>query len=216
MTIAKGYNFSLLIKPVLFIAGILFFAAFPRHPGKIFNLSYAGLILAAVIIAFDIRKFRDLLTEFGLNAVSREKYHLFFAGLLTGAFFATIYRQYVNLPMIPANLTLFAFTAAAIGFTEELLFRGFLQTQLRKMSIFWSVVLATSSHTAYKVLLFAALKPVFEVNILFLLFWTFACGLIFGILKERSGSTFTPAAGHVAFDILVYGDRILIPWWIWA
>jgi len=216
MNLAKENKFSLVITPVLFVSGILLFAAFPRGPGKIFSVSYAGLLLAAIIIAFNIRKPRDLLTGFGLNAISREKYHLFLAGLLTGLLFATIYRQVLDLSMIPAKLTWFVFTAAAIGFTEELLFRGFLQTRLRKISIFWSVVLATLSHTAYKVLLFAALRPVFEVNLLFLLFWTFTCGLIFGILKERSGSTLTPAAGHVAFDILVYGDRALIPWWIWA
>jgi membrane protease YdiL (CAAX protease family) len=216
MNPAKEHKVSLVITPILFVTGILLFAVSHREPGKIFSVSYAGLLLAAVIIAFTIRKPRDLLTGFGLNAISPEKYHLFIAGLLTGVLFATIYRQYLGLPMIPSKLTFFAFTAAAIGFTEELLFRGFLQTRLRKINVFWSVVLATSSHTAYKVLLFAALSPVFEVNLLFLFFWTFVCGLVFGILKERSGSTLTPAAGHVAFDILVYGDRLLIPWWIWA
>jgi membrane protease YdiL (CAAX protease family) len=216
MNLAKEHKVSLFIITVLFISGILLFAALPREPGKIFSVSYAGLLLAAVIIAFTIRKPRDFLTEFGLNAIPIEKYHLFFAGLLTGVLFATIYRQDLHLPMVPTNLTFFAFTAAAIGFTEELLFRGFLQTRLRKINVFWSVMLATSSHTAYKVLLFAALRPVFEVNLLFLLFWTFTCGLIFGILKELSGSTFTPIAGHVTFDILVYGDRAIIPWWIWA
>ena len=216
MIFAREHKVSLVITPVLFVSGILLFAAFPREPGKIFSISYAGLVLAAVIIALNIRKPGDLLTELGLNAIPHEKYHLFFAGLMTGVLFATIYRRDLDLMGIPAKLTWFSFTAAAIGFTEELLFRGFLQTQLRKMSVFWSVLLATSSHTAYKVLLFAALRPVFETNLLFLLFWTFAVGLVFGILKERSGSTLTPAAGHVAFDILVYGDRSLIPWWIWA
>jgi membrane protease YdiL (CAAX protease family) len=212
----KEHKVSLVITPILFVTGILLFAGLPREPGKIFSISYTGLLLTAVIIAYNIRKPRDLLTGFGLNAISRKKYHLFFAGLLTGVLFAAIYRRYLDLPIIPAKLTYFAFTAAAIGFTEELLFRGFLQTRLRKINVFWSVVLATTAHTAYKVLLFAALRPVFEVNLLFLLFWTFICGLVFGILKERSGSTFTPAAGHIAFDILVYGDRALIPWWIWA
>jgi membrane protease YdiL (CAAX protease family) len=216
MNLLKKHKVFLVITPVLFITGTLIFAAFPRNPGSFLNISYAGLVLVAAVIAFNIRKPVDFLKVFGLNAIPREKLHLFLAGLLTGVFFATIYRKDLEASEFPDKLTLFALTAAAIGFTEELLFRGFLQERLRKMSIFWSVVIAACSHTAYKILLFASLRPLYEVDLLYLGSWTFICGLLFSVLKERSGSTLTPVSGHVTFDILVYGDQAQIPWWIWA
>jgi membrane protease YdiL (CAAX protease family) len=204
------------IGPFLFVAGILFFAVLPRNPGSFFQVSFSGLILAAMIMALTIRKPRDILTVTGLGAIPRDKWYLLIAGLLAGVIMAFFYRSNQGLEIIPVRLASFAFTAAAIGCVEEMLFRGFLQTQLRKLSIFWSVILATASHTAYKVLLFASLAPSHEVNLGFLLFWTFACGLVFGYLKERAASTYSPLAGHAAFDVLVYGDRSSVPWWIWA
>jgi membrane protease YdiL (CAAX protease family) len=107
-------------------------------------------------------------------------------------------------------------SAAAVGCTEELIFRGFLQQQLRKINVVLAVVVATASHTGYKIAFFAALSPVHAVNLKFLLVWTFIVGLIFGILKEYSGSTLTPVAGHASFDLLVYGDSSINPWWLWA
>ena len=216
MKLVKDYKLSLLVTPVLFIAGTLIFAAFPRNTGTILSLSFAGLVLVAGVIAYNIRKPGDIRSEFGLDPISLGKLPLFFAGLFGGVLFATMYRKDLGLHQFPAGLSGFAFTAAAIGFTEELLFRGFLQTRTRKISIALSIVIATSSHTAYKVMLFASLGPLPDVNLLYLAFWTFIVGLFFGILKEWSGSTLTPAAGHVAFDILAYGDRTQIPWWIWA
>ncbi len=205
-----------MIIPAVFVAGILIFACLSGHNVKGFNVSFIGLVLAAGAIAFSIRKPGDLLRELGLNPIRGIKYLLLLAGLMTGVIFAVLYRRHLGQQWLPSGLGIFMITAAAIGFTEELLFRGCLQTQLRKLNMTASVLFATLAHTAYKVLLFNALKPVHEVNLMFLFTWTFIVGLIFGILKETSGSTYAPAAGHVTFDILVYGGLSQAPWWIWV
>ena len=36
------------------------------------------------------------------------------------------------------------------------------------------------------------------------------------LLKEYSKTTVVPIIAHVVFDIMVYGDRIVAPWWIWS
>jgi membrane protease YdiL (CAAX protease family) len=216
VTFNRGNKTWLLASTALFVAGILFFAWLPRTSGKGFSASYAALVVAAGVMAVNMRKPRQMLSELGLEAIPGKKLYLLMAGLLTGMTFAMIYRRYMGLTLIPSGLVFFAFTAAAVGFTEELLFRGYLQSQLRKLNVPLSVVLATLSHTAYKLLLFASLSPIAEVDLIFLLTWTFICGIIFGILKELAGSSYPPITGHVAFDILVYGDLALNPWWIWA
>lgn len=206
-----------ILTAILLNAGILFFAFMPRHTVIGYSASIAGLLLAAVIIALQIRKPGDLLNEFGIFAISsRRRMVLFLAGLLTGVIFAILYRKQMGQIMFGGRFTLIGLAAAAVGCTEELIFRGFLQQQLRKINVFMAVVVASASHSAYKIVFFAALSHVHPVNLKFLLVWTFIVGLIFGILKELSASTLTPVAGHASFDLLVYSDSSINPWWLWA
>ena len=206
---------SVAVESVLFLGGLLSFIWFPLHSHFSFPWGLSFLIVPALVVGIYIRSLRDFLTVFDIRAITRRTEMYLPVVFLTGLLLGMLYREYIHLPVFPSKLTSFAVTAAAIGAVEELLFRGFLQAQLRKINVTASVVLATAAHTAYKVTLFAALQSVFKTDFVFLLIWTFLSGLIFGVIKEYSRNVIFPATGHVVFDLIVYGGSTLTPWWVW-
>lgn len=116
----------------------------------------------------------------------------------------------------PQGFTGFAVTAAAIGATEELVYRGYLQGRLAVWGMPMAVVGAAFAHAAYKLALFLGGPSGVHVNYLFLALATFLGGLALGGLRWLTRSVIPPVAFHVAFDIVVYGDRVQAPWWVWG
>jgi hypothetical protein len=39
--------------------------------------------------------------------------------------------------------------------------------------------------------------------------------VIFGLLRQVSGSVAPSMVAHAAFDLLVYGALARAPWWVW-
>ena len=115
----------------------------------------------------------------------------------------------------PNKLHQFALVAALIGATEELIFRGFIQGRAGKINKVFGVLFASFSHSLYKCGLF--LIPFFDhdVNIASLFLFTFVGGMFFGLLREVSKSVLPAIAAHAIFDILVYGQFLQSPWWVW-
>ena len=77
---------------------------------------------------------------------------------------------------------------------------------------------AAAGHTIYKSLLFA-LPPdniVIGFSYKSFIFWTFICGAILGSLRDLSGNIMPPILGHMMFDVIVYGNNALAPWWVWS
>ena len=137
-------------------------------------------------------------------------------GILIGIALALLYRWGYDLHMQPAGLGRFALIGALIGATEEVLFRGYIQGRLRGLGPLLALALAALCHTAYKSALF--LFPPFPLQINFAFFGgsTFMGGLIFGAMREHTGSVIPPLAAHASFDIMVYGDYAGAPWWVWG
>jgi membrane protease YdiL (CAAX protease family) len=206
---------SIAIQSFLFLGGLLFFTWFSHGSRSSFLFSLSGLAVSAFVVSINIRSFRDVVPVFDLHKITRKTVLYMPVALLTGIFLGMLYRHYIHLPVFSARLTSFALPAAGIGMVEELIFRGFLQSHMRKINVPSSVLLATLAHTTYKLVLFMSLQSFFEINLIFLVIWTFISGLIFGIIKEYSGNVIYPISGHVIFDIIVYGGRTLTPWWVW-
>jgi membrane protease YdiL (CAAX protease family) len=215
LTQAGRSKFTAAIESVLFLGGLLSFIWFPLHSHFSVLRMLPCLIVPALVVGKHIRSVRDFFTVFDIRSVTRKTVLYLPVASLTGLLLGMLYREYIHLPVFPSRMTSFALTAAVIGTVEELLFRGFLQAQLRKINAAASVVMATAAHTTYKVTLFAALQGVFNTNLIFLLIWTFLSGLIFGVIKEYSRNVIFPATGHVVFDLVVYGGSTLTPWWVW-
>jgi len=61
-----------------------------------------------------------------------------------------------------------------------------------------------------------SLSAMVSFDISFLVLWTFAGGILFGILREFSGSIIPPAIAHGCFDIIFYGGFASMPPWVWG
>lgn len=72
------------------------------------------------------------------------------------------------------------------------------------------------AHTGYKVVLFWSLGAGLEIDYFGLIFWTILVGILIGIIREVSKSIVFAIISHVVFDIIVYGDKLTAPWWIWS
>ncbi|MFC2111559.1 type II CAAX prenyl endopeptidase Rce1 family protein [Bacteroidota bacterium] len=136
-------------------------------------------------------------------------------GLQLGLIYSIIYRNIYGMDILPRQFYQFALIAALIGTMEELTFRGFIQGHAGKINAVFGVLFATFSHTAYKCCLFLIPINNFEINIAYLFLFTFTGGLLFGLLKEISKSVIPAVVAHVVFDILVYGECLQSPWWVW-
>ncbi|MFW6108679.1 MAG: CPBP family intramembrane glutamic endopeptidase [bacterium] len=126
------------------------------------------------------------------------------------------YRHASELSVWPESFTGFAVVAAAIGATEELVYRGYVQGRLAAWGAPIAIVGAAFAHTAYKAALFLGGPSGAHAHYLFAALVTFVGGLALGALRWWTWSIVPPVAFHVAFDIVVYGDRAEAPWWVWA
>jgi membrane protease YdiL (CAAX protease family) len=172
-------------------------------------------MLPAYIMSRQFYSFSDLYKIFGILKISKKPFLLIIVAIMLGLIYAAFYRNVLNIPIFPRTIRNFAVVAALIGILEELVFRGFIQGHVRSIHPYFSILFGTISHTAYKCCLF--LSPVIEhkVDVQFLMIWTFTGGLLFGILKEHSKSIIPSAIAHSSFDILVYAECVVAPWWVW-
>jgi membrane protease YdiL (CAAX protease family) len=207
---------AILIETLICIAGIEVFAVFSHGRTVPFIISVAGLVVAAIIINMNARTFKDLWQLFGFGKISGVTVIYIVISLLFGILIAVLFRKHKHdLPM-PSSLTYFVIPALLIGATEELVFRGFIQGHTRRIGVMVSILFATLAHTAYKYSFILAQQSAYETDILFLVKWTIFGGFIFSLLKEYSNNIVVPIAGHALFDLLVYGDCINAPWWVWS
>ncbi len=208
-------KYFVLADSLICVIGIIIFAVFSHRKILSFIISFTGLIIAGIIINRNVRTIRDFKSLFGFNKISGATFVYLFIATVFGVLIAVVYRNHQHNFILPVRLTYFAIPAMLIGSTEELVFRGFIQGHTRHISVIFSVIFATIAHTAYKCLFFLAHQSVYQTDIIFLMKWTILGGIVFGILKEYSNNIVPPLAGHVVFDLLVYGDSFDIPWWVW-
>lgn len=204
-----------IVDILLFLAGILVFAGFIGEPGMLILIGVAGIVLSAIIISLRIRSLKDFILIFGFGRLSLTGIYFLLISILGGMLFGMIYRNSLSIGVFPSRITHFAILASLVGASEELLFRGYLQTQTRRFGAMISILAGTSGHTLYKFCFFLSMQAGMEISLSGLVIWTLAGGIIFGTIKELSKSTWFPIICHVIFDIIVYGDRTIAPWWIW-
>lgn len=205
---------SIFVEAILFCLGFIFFSYFIHYSGLLGIVSFIGLIIPAILISRHITSCKHFLKIFGL--IKTPKIFLYIViGLQLGLIYALIYRNIAGMNLFPVIIKRFAFTAAFIGASEELIFRGYIQEYFKKVNIIFALFYAAFAHTLYKSFLFLSPANDIKINILFLMTWTFIGGLIFGILKEISKSTIPVLLAHAFFDILVYGELAQPPWWVW-
>lgn len=206
---------KLLPEAIMFSLGLMIFAFFVQYRFPVKIISFAGLLLASLIMGLNIGSLHDLKKIFGNNRSLMVTLVSLFAGSVTGILLAIWYRRHLGIGIFPQTFHLFAVTAVMIGCTEEIVFRGFLQNHLSTINITLSVVFSTLSHTGYKIFLFLSPFAEADIDIGFLAFYTFIIGLLYGIMRNLTGSLILPLLSHALFDLLVYGEYAVAPWWVW-
>jgi membrane protease YdiL (CAAX protease family) len=199
----------------LFAGGICFFAWYIQGGQLLSFLAIAGLLLPTFAI------YRQVIADGHANEIwssSKTKpIRIAFTiiGFLIGIFAGILYRRSFGAENFPANLTWFAITAAAIGATEEILFRGALFYLMRKQHYLVSILIAALLHASYKSILFLSPYAQHPVNTWYLFYVTFLAGLVLGMLRYLASSTMAPLVAHSTWDIIVYGNSEDAPWWVW-
>jgi membrane protease YdiL (CAAX protease family) len=216
MTKPVKSKYSVLAESLICVTGIIIFAVFSHRKILPFIISFTGLLIAGIIINRNIRTLREFKHLFGFYRMSAATFFYLFVAIVFGILIAVVYRNHQHIEILPDRLTYFTILAMVIGSTEEMVFRGFIQSHTRYINVIFSVIFATVAHTAYKGSFFLAHQSVYEMDIMFLMKWTFLAGFVFGIIREYSNNIIPPIAGHAVFDLLVYGDNQIIPWWLWV
>jgi membrane protease YdiL (CAAX protease family) len=200
---------------MLSFAGILIFAGFIHHSFPLILLAIGGLAITALIIVISTKNM-TISGVFGISRLDKRTLIFILAAIIFGVILGVLTRNRFELGLLPLGLTGVALTAPLVGACEELLFRGYIQGHTRPLGIFFSIVIATSMHTIYKLLIILTLALPLQFDFLFLIFWTFIGGLLFGILRELSGSSIPPVIAHAIFDVVVYGGLATAPVWVWS
>ena len=203
------------VDAILCCIGFIIFSLFIHAKFPLRVISFVGLMLPAFIISKRIQSFSDVRKVLGEVRCSTLTISSICIGMVLGISFATVYRYNFGMPLFVTTMTSFAITAASIGAMEEVVFRGFIQGHLQDVNKAFSIVFGSFTHTTYKCALFLSPVLTAKVDIMFLMFWTFVCGILFGILKQYSKSILPPLMAHSLFDVLVYAQCVSAPWWVW-
>lgn len=146
-------------------------------------------------------------------ALGRAKVITVCGGGALGFATATLLRWFQTNTLHPYRFRTFGLVAMSIGFTEELIFRGyFLGRLLESRGSATAVILSALFHAVYKTAIFISSFDAGELA--FLGGLTFAFGLLLGYWRIKTQRVWPSAAFHVVFDLWVYGDRTT-PWWVW-
>jgi membrane protease YdiL (CAAX protease family) len=213
-TFQKEYKALLSVLGV--IGGMCIFGLFIHANSWLRVISFAGLTSSAVFISRSVRDIRSLLHVLGIGPFPPQVIYYSMAGIIFGTLLGLVYNFFKADSLLPPTLTRFALMAPLIGITEELVFRGFVQSRSASSGAMASVLIAASGHTLYKYLVIETVQAEMNTDIPSLVIMTFLVGVVFGIMRVASRSVFPPAFAHALFDILVYGGVSLAPVWIWS
>jgi hypothetical protein len=197
-------------------AALALFALFSHRGWPLFLIAAAGLIVAAFAIQRSFGSMREAAHTLGLSSFPRKAGLLIPAACAAGIGLGIFYRGSFSLPIFPRELRPFVAVACLIGGAEEIVYRGWMQGSLRVLGRPAAVGVAAVAHAAYKAALFLWPSVPISVDFAFLIVWTVAGGIVFGVLREASESVVPPCLGHMTFDILVYGAIAAAPWWVWT
>lgn len=195
--------------------GILLFAGFIHQPKPLLLLAIVGLVCTAAVIGFSSRN-ETIMETFGIKLLNRKLILYVLSAIVLGVVLGIFTRNRFDLTLIPSGFTGVALVAPLVGATEELVFRGYIQGQLRPVGKIFSIVTTSAFHTSYKLLVILTLAIPLQFDFFFLIFWTFVGGVLFGTLRELSGNTIPAMIAHAVFDIVLYGGMASAPVWVWS
>lgn len=194
---------------------LLVFSWFIHFSFPVRIISIAALIISSLILSRKILNLSDLRREIGDFTSCNNYIFLSSVGILSGMLVAMLYRWHLDISLVPRSFQYFVIIAAIIGAMEELVFRGFIQEQVKYLNGPFSVLFSSLAHTGYKCCLFLSPMAAYGIDVSYLALWTFLFGLLFGTIKHFTKSILPSLIAHAIFDIWVYAEFIKAPWWVW-
>lgn len=206
----------IILKEVLLCSiNLVLFALLVEYPFPAKVAAFLPLTFCAIIIGSQINIDRTIIKSFWQNAFGLSHIVYCIIAVLAGIIGGLYYREDYHMPLIPSTITGFVFVAVPIAITEELIFRGFIQSRLSSINIIIAIIFAAFAHTCYKTALFLSPGAIQQINISSFFIWTFIASSVVSILKQTSKSVVPPIITHAVFDIIVYAEITHTPWWIW-
>jgi len=206
---------NVLTGAILCSLGLVVFSFFIQSKFPVRLIAFGALSMSAFIIGKNLRTLSDIKKITGEYVSGKITLLYLITGIAIGILLAVIYRRYLGISLFPASLHLFVIIAALIGCVEEMVFRGFLQEYTRTINGPFSILFSTLSHTGYKCCLFLSPSVTADIDVGFLVLWTFLAGILFGTIRHLTKSLLPSLSAHALFDILVYAEFMTAPWWVW-
>jgi membrane protease YdiL (CAAX protease family) len=213
MSVNKKY--TQFFEAILCSFALMVFSLFIRSDFPLRILAYTALLLSAWIFSRDLQSLSDLKRITRIPDTFKITVLYSLASIFTGFLIAILYRLHLGISLLPRSFHLIVLVAALIGCTEEMVFRGLIQDQLKGINAPFSILFSSISHTGYKCCLFLSPMLTPGINVPFLALWTLIGGILLGTIKHFSKSIFPPMIAHALFDILVYAEFVHYPWWVW-
>lgn len=204
-----------LIEATSVALGMSVFGLMIRGGGWQFGVALAGLAAVAIGTGRCVAAGSGARDIIGLRYFSRGAAVLTFVGCVLGFTLGVVYRFHSGMTVFPGQVGKFLLITAAIGGSEEFLYRGYLQGRLEVLGAGHAIFLAAIAHAAYKCSLFLLADVDVPVNLIALGGLTFLFGSVFGALRWISASLVPALAAHVVFDLVAYGGLDSAPWWVW-
>jgi membrane protease YdiL (CAAX protease family) len=204
-----GTTYRPMVNAVLGCMLLVLFSYFIHDVLPLRVLAFAALGAMALLIGMDRGEDRFL-----GKMKNRRSLALGVMVAIAGSLLAVYYlRDEAHIPMIPKNFGWFAILAAIIGSTEELVFRGWMQSQFSGRFAWMGILFVAFAHAAYKSALFLSPEIMYDLNTLGLFRMTFLAGIFLGGLRYYTGSVWPALLAHGIFDLLVYADSEQT-WWV--
>ncbi len=199
---------------LLGVAIIITMAAFGYSSGNTIP-AFISIGTAALLIIITAIRNQDIISLIGFHKKGNSSILWLFIGITVGVLIGVFYRFLYSESLFPITLGVVAVIGPIIGMTEELVYRGFIQGLYLKFHPAVGIIIASVGHATYKGLLLASSSLGIFINIKSLILFTFLVGCLFGYIRFRSQQVYGAMLAHAAFDIIVYGDQLNFPAWIW-
>lgn len=208
-------NINIIKEVVLCGANLVLFAYLAEYSFPVKAAAFIPLIFVAAVIGNQVNINATAIKQIPKNIFRHGLLIYYVVALQIGLIGGLAYRGSFHMPLVPTTVSGFIFIAALIGLTEELVFRGYMQSRLAIINQPLAVLFAALAHTLYKTFLFLSPAALPRHDLLHFFFWTLVASVIVGSLKQTSKSIIPAIIAHIVFDTIVYAEMSHAPWWVW-
>jgi membrane protease YdiL (CAAX protease family) len=201
---------SVLIGLLMIASSMLLF-----NPEWGLRFSTISIMVAFFLSGFGINRHPMILLGKEIWSIRKDKRSILWISLALGGVLAILDRYLEGMPLLPVSLGWFVLVSMLIGATEEFMFRGVILGEASRWHPTGAVFLSALCFAAYKAMLFVHPERFNTTDPWMMFYLTLPAGILLGYARKSSGSIWPPILAHMLFDLILYGDALKTPWWVW-